>query len=279
MIYFTHDSGASSDDKVMALRIEHGGAAVDAYWAVLEKMYAEETDLVFCANRPETKAVSYRLCVDVDTLKTYLDAMVSVGLLDIEDACGNDAEGTVTVYYSTRVREVLSEYRQKKETARRNGKMGGRKPTGKPKANRRKTKSVSKGEPTRNQTPTYIEEEIEEEEGVGRVRARGLGMAPNSKQLPTLDEVRSYFATNCLRGDPDGFFAHYDGQGWVKGNGLPVDNWESVALSWSRRQAGIDAERSARGEPTAEQAAFRPVKSDEERLAELEAELAAKGWA
>ena len=50
MRYFDHDTTAGSDDKIMALRLAHGGAAVDAYWVLLEMMYQSETELVIFGN-------------------------------------------------------------------------------------------------------------------------------------------------------------------------------------------------------------------------------------
>ena len=90
---------------------------------------------------------------------------------------------------------------------------------------------------------------------------------------PTLEECRAYFAANCLSGDPDAFWAYFESQGWVKGNGQPVSNWGALALDWSRRQKRIDADDRARGKPTAsevEAATFRPTRTPEEALAEQE---------
>lgn len=114
------------------------------------------------------------------------------------------------------------------------------------------------------------------------IRGRGIDdevIGARDTPAPTGDEVTAYFGANCLRGDPEAFFDFYEGQGWRKSNGMPVGDWRAVARSWSRRQAEIDAERAAKGEPPADQATFRPAKSDEEQLAELEAEMAARGWA
>ena len=49
---------------------------------------------------------------------------------------------------------------------------------------------------------------------------------------PSLEEVKAYFATNCLMGDPEAFYATYESQGWVKGNGMPVHSWEALAVKW-----------------------------------------------
>jgi hypothetical protein len=97
--------------------------------------------------------------------------------------------------------------------------------------------------------------------------------APPEFEPPTLDEARGYFGANCLSGDPDAFWAYFESQGWVKGNGQPVSNWGALALDWSRRQKRIDADDRARGKPTAseiEAATFKPTRTPEQTRAELE---------
>ena len=90
-------------------------------------------------------------------------------------------------------------------------------------------------------------------------RAGTRAPAPEGFEPPTLGEVRSYFGANCLPGDPDAFWAYYDGQGWVKANGQPVVRWTSEAVSWSRRQRGYDAAKPERQRSAEEQAASRPL--------------------
>lgn len=97
--------------------------------------------------------------------------------------------------------------------------------------------------------------------------------APPEFEPPSLEEAREYFGANCLSGDPDAFWAYFESQGWVKGNGQPVSNWGALALDWSRRQKRIDADDRARGKPTAsevEAATFRPTRTPEQTRAELE---------
>lgn len=97
--------------------------------------------------------------------------------------------------------------------------------------------------------------------------------APPEFEPPSLEEARGYFGANCLSGDPDAFWAYFESQGWVKGNGQPVSNWGALALDWSRRQKRIDADDRARGKPTAaevEAATFKPTRTPEQTRAELE---------
>lgn len=138
MRYFDHDTSASDDDKIMALRIECGGAAVDAYWAVLELIYRDETELVISENQPKTKALCHRLCVGFDQLQNWLSVMISTGLLTASECSCDGSENGVS-YSSPRAAANIEGYAARKETARQNGMKGGRKP----KRNRTETKSVS----------------------------------------------------------------------------------------------------------------------------------------
>ena len=260
MLWFYHDTSASDDDKIMALRIDHGGAAVDAYWAILERIYRDETDLVFARNRAETKALTHRLALGFEDVETFVKAILDIGLL--EDTASDDerAQGIIRLH-SERAFEAISEYSEKRETARRNAKKGGRKP----KANQTQTGRKASGK----RAQSYIEEEVEvdkkkrvdgEETQRAPISAQSSVNPDNQIDPPTLDEVRGYFGANCLRGDPDAFFDFYESQGWRKSNGLPIASWTSQAKQWHRKQAAIDAERSAKGEPTAEEAKWKPAK-------------------
>jgi len=94
------------------------------------------------------------------------------------------------------------------------------------------------------------------------------GFAP-----PTLEECRAYFAANCISGDPDKFWAHYESQGWIRSNGMPVASLKAAAMLWNGNQKRIDADDRARGKPTAseiEAATFKPTRTPEQTRAELE---------
>ena len=145
MQYFNHDTTASTDRAIMALRVSCGGAAVDAYWYLVEQMYLDETELVIFGNQAGSDAIAHVLCTESETLLSWVEKMVSLGLLE---RCG-DGGASVT---SSRMAENVSEFHRKSETARQNGKMGGRKPKAKPSGNqggsKPETKSVSDKKPT-----------------------------------------------------------------------------------------------------------------------------------
>ena len=124
MQWLEHESTASGDDRIMSLRMEFPGeAAVDCYWAIVEKQYRDERPVPFSETDRETKALAHRLCVGFDTLEKYVKTMLEVGLLKTDDS-GN--------VYSERAKRAIEKYREKCEIARQNGKSGGRKPKQKP---------------------------------------------------------------------------------------------------------------------------------------------------
>lgn len=274
MLYFDHDTSAADDDKIVVLRDEHGGAAVDAYWTILERIYKDETDLVFGKNQVQTKALTRRLGLGFDDLQTYISAFFDIGLLEDVATDEQRSEG-ICVLHSKRASDNIAAYNERKETARRNGSKGGRKP----KANRTLTKSVSNREPTANQDltqPKTNKRKVKEKkrERVERIDAPhaqildasdhiSTGSPDQGFEPPSLDEVRAYFSANCLKGDPELYYATYDAKGWVDGSGFPIVKWTSQALKWSKRQVEFDAERTARGEPTTDEAKWKPASNED----------------
>lgn len=102
--------------------------------------------------------------------------------------------------------------------------------------------------------------------------------APDDFEPPSAEDVEAYFAANCLRGDARQFFDHYASQGWTLPSGLPVTDVWALARNWSRRQVGFDADRKARGGQTSQEveraAVWKPAKTDDELIAELERQVA-----
>ena len=133
MLYFNHDTMASTDRKLMQLRLVQGGAAVDAYWYLIEQMCLDERPLCICnADAKQMQSISnadamqmqsrcnadadvlrvhcHTLCVDEKTLKKWVDYMVEIGLLHVtEDGCH---------IYSERAMSNIEEYQVKYEKRR-----------------------------------------------------------------------------------------------------------------------------------------------------------------
>lgn len=145
------------------------------------------------------------------------------------------------------------------------------------------SKAASKTESKRASKAASKRESEEEEEGEEEL---GVWINPSDCENeggggaefvpPTLEEVESYFAANCLRGSASKFFDYYEANGWTR-QGFPIVKWEPVARSWSDRERGYDAERKARGGQTSQEveraAVWKPAETEDDVIAALEREL------
>lgn len=126
------------------------------------------------------------------------------------------------------------------------------------------------------ETPPYIPNQsipVQAIDSPSQCRTDAMRAAPDDFAPPTLDECRAYFAANCISGDPDKFWAHYESQGWIRSNGMPVTSLKAAAMLWNGNQKRLDAEAHARGKPTdaeIQAATFKPTRTPEQTRAELE---------
>ncbi len=179
----------------------------------------------------------------------------------------------------TMIMPVLENSRARAEAGRKGGQSKG-KPESK-RASKAESKTESKRASKTESKPESkraSEEEGEEELGVWinpsgceNEGGGGAGFVP-----PTLEEVESYFAANCLRGSARKFFDYYEANGWTR-QGFPIAKWEPVARGWSDRERGYDAERKARGGQTSQEveraAVWKPAETEDDVIAALEREL------
>lgn len=169
----------------------------------------------------------------------------------------------------TMIMPVLENSRARAEAGRKGGLS-----KGKPES-KRASKTESKPESKR---ASEEEEEGEEELGVwiNPSDCENEGGGGAEFVPPTLEEVKTYFAVNCLRGSASKFFDYYESNGWTR-QGFPIAKWEPVARIWSDRERGYDAERKARGGQTSQEAeraaVWKPAETEDDVIAALEREL------
>lgn len=173
----------------------------------------------------------------------------------------------------TMIMPVLENSRARAEAGRKGGQS-----KGKPESKRvSKTESKPESKPE-SKRASEEEEEGEEELGVwiNPSDCENEGGGGAEFVPPTLEEVESYFAANCLRGSAGKFFDYYESNGWTR-QGFPIVKWEPVARIWSDRERGYDAERKARGGQTSQEveraAVWRPAETEDDVIAALEREL------
>ena len=172
----------------------------------------------------------------------------------------------------TLIMPVLENSRARAEAGRKGGLSRGSAASGA--ESKTESKRTSKTESKRT---SEEEEEGEEELGVWINPSDCANEGGGGEFVPpTLEEVESYFAANCLRGSARKFFDYYEANGWTR-QGFPIAKWEPVARSWSDRERGYDAERKARGGQTSQEveraAVWKPAETEDDVIAALEREL------
>lgn len=187
----------------------------------------------------------------------------------------------------TMIMPVLENSRARAEAGRKGGLSKGAseaeskaasKPSSK-RANKAESKRASKTE-SKPESKRASEEEEEGEEELGvwinPSDCENEGEGGAEFVPPTLEEVKTYFAVNCLRGSASKFFDYYESNGWTR-QGFPIAKWEPVARIWSDRERGYDAERKARGGQTSQEveraAVWKPAETEDDVIAALEREL------
>ena len=191
----------------------------------------------------------------------------------------------------TMIMPVLENSRARAEAGRKGGlskvaseaeSKAASKPSSK-RANKAESKRASKTESKPESKPESKRASEEEEEGEEEL---GVWINPSDCENeggggaefvpPTLEEVKTYFAVNCLRGSASKFFDYYESNGWTR-QGFPIAKWEPVARIWSDRERGYDAERKARGGQTSQEveraAVWKPAETEDDVIAALEREL------
>lgn len=181
----------------------------------------------------------------------------------------------------TLIMPVLENSRARAEAGRKGGLSRGSAASGaaskaeSKRSSKTESKSASKADSKR---ASEEEEEGEEELGVwiNPSDCENEGGGGAEFVPPTLEEVESYFAANCLRGSARKFFDYYEANGWTR-QGFPIAKWEPVARIWSDRERGYDAERKARGGQTSQEveraAVWKPAESEDDVIAAIEREL------
>lgn len=122
MRYFDHDVTANADMKICALRKNYGGAAVDAYWTILEMIYEAEEPLRVGGSWFTTDVIASKLFVSAEKLHLWINGCIMYGLLDAIDHFDDGS----TLIASERATSNIEDYHAKAEVARANGAKGGR---------------------------------------------------------------------------------------------------------------------------------------------------------
>lgn len=113
--YFSHDSNALTDTKILNMRADYGLEGYGLYWVIIEMLRNEE-NYKLSLNKNTYRAIKTLTNTTIDIEKFIKDCIE-----DYELFTQNDEK-----FYSNSLLTRMLEYERKKETNKKNGMLGGR---------------------------------------------------------------------------------------------------------------------------------------------------------
>lgn len=113
--YFSHDSNALTDTKILNMRADYGLEGYGLYWAIIEMFRNEENYKLVLSNKTY-KAIKVLTSTTIDVEKYVDDCIKEYGLFEQEDK----------YFFSKSLLGRMQEYEKKKKINKENGRLGGR---------------------------------------------------------------------------------------------------------------------------------------------------------
>ena len=113
--YFSHDSNAITDTKILNMRADYGLEGYGLYWAIIEMMRNEE-DYKLELSKNTYRAIKTLTNTAIDIEKYIKDCIEDYGLFREAD----------NEFFSNSLLRRMTEYEKKREINKKNGMLGGR---------------------------------------------------------------------------------------------------------------------------------------------------------
>jgi hypothetical protein len=215
--YFSHDSSASRDIKMLKIKYIYGWEGIGLFWGIVETL-RETTDFKFESNKDSINLLASILQVDAIKLQTFINDAIKVGLFI-------ESKG---YFYSNSLNDRMEEMNKKRLNGIANGKKGGR-PTKeeteiKPKANLNNNPTDNLNE---SKTKPLKESKGKESKENDIIDSVDIKFIP-----PTKDEVLEYFIKRGYKRDiAIQAYYYYDSLGWNNKLGKAVTNWKNTMVT------------------------------------------------
>ena len=193
--YFSHDSNAHTDPKILKLRMALGWEGYGIYWAIIENLRNQET---YCICESEFMFLTLSLAIDEAKLKQMLSKCLDVKLLEI-------SEGKVFSPSLLRRMERADEIRNKRKIAGAKG--------GKAKAN---------AKATLKQNPSIKGKERKEKE----IKEDKKTKPKKEFVPPTFQEFLKYCTDEGFSNIAERAFKGYEAGDWHDAQGKKVLRWK-----------------------------------------------------
>ena len=198
--YFSHDSNAHTDPKVLKLRMSLGWEGYGIYWAIIENLRNQET---YSICESEFMFLTLSLAIDEAKLEQMLSKCLEVKLLEISD-------GKVFSPSLLRRMERADDIRNKRREAGSKG--------GKAKANAKANAKATLKQNSSTKGKESKEKEIKEKEI--KEKKSKVFIPPSPKEFSDYCKAEGYYhiAENAFKG--------YEEGDWHDTHGNKIKNWK-----------------------------------------------------
>lgn len=118
--YFSHDSNARNDEKILMLRAEHGWEGYGIFWALIEMMFENEET---CLSHDKVRGIALSYNIDITLLQNVIDTCIKEKLFE------SDGEK----FWSNSLRRRKTKFLESRQKKSEAGKKGMEIRWGKPK--------------------------------------------------------------------------------------------------------------------------------------------------
>jgi len=238
--YFSHDSNAQHDEKIIAMRLDHQWCGYGLYWALVERLRDAAGYKLKC----QYKALAYALMTQEETLRSVIE---DYGLFEVVD-------GHFWSESLLRRMEIKEEKSKAASNAARArwGKSDAGEPEKKedpqPETHAMPENNAVNATAMRTHSESIADAMQVKESKVKQSKANEINNNPttpraSAREGPDYDEPKprsaddpeliEFFAS--LGATPEtaaSFYNHYASQGWLKPTGLPISSWKAMAHKW-----------------------------------------------
>lgn len=227
--YFSHDSNARNDEKIIRLRMDYGAKGYGIYFMLIE-MLMESSD--------------YKLFKNYSVLAFHLHSTSEVVQAVIENYGLFEFSDDSDFFYSVSLIQRLKPLEQLRESRRKAGIKSGE--ARRAKAGVKANVSDKKGEV--NDSVVGMQQVCNK---LGKCKVEGstadsktgedvinVGNILKTKQLrfvpPTIQELEKYCSESKLKINAGSFLDYYQSKGWLVGRNKMKD-WKAAVRNWYRR--------------------------------------------
>ena len=202
--YFSHDSNALTDTKILNMRADYGLEGYGLYWAIIEMMRNEE-DYQLEFNKNTFRAIKTLTNTTIDIEKYIKDCIEDYKLFQQQDE----------KFYSNSLLKRMQIKDKKSAIAR------------------------EKAQKRWNSNATDMQEQCssnankEKEKKKNNIEKEIKGKEEKKFIPPFLEDIEKYVLEKKLKVDAKQFYDYFTEGKWVDSNGKQVKNWKQKILTWN----------------------------------------------